>query len=77
MHTRTHIHNITLHTCLGLGGVVTAIDCSPDQVFSLEEIERVYYANLYYYQEHDYSVNYIAFSGIADSQACVGVRLPW
>lgn len=52
MHTRTHIHNVTLHTCLGLGGVVTAIDCPPDQVFSLEEIERVYYDNLYYYQEH-------------------------
>ena len=59
---------------------MTAIDCPPDQIFSLEEIERVYYASLYYYQEHNINIVLIiiiAFSGIVDSQACVGVRLPW
>ena len=64
-HTQTHAHIYTaslgryISLSLDLGGVVTAIDCPPDQVFSLEEIERVMNSNnristcvLCKYQEH-------------------------
>lgn len=54
---------------------MTAIDCPPDQVFSLEEIEKVLNSNI---SNSAVSISVALFTvGIVNSQASVAVCLSW